>query len=140
MDFQIILNSGSITGKVLDQEGNSLADVRVSAMADDITVLTFTDENGVYTLSHLKTEKDAAKIYKLNISKAGYVEQEYEAEVLLGQSTQAENVVLKKDMGSVRGKVMDSNGMPAEGVTIAISGTDTYEAVTDENGCYSMRK
>ena len=95
--------------------------------ADDITVLTFTDENGVYTLSHLKTEKDAAKIYKLNISKAGYVEQEYEAEVLLGQSTQAENVVLKKDMGSVRGKVMDSNGMPAEGVTIAISGTDTYE-------------
>lgn len=84
-------------------------------MADDITVLTFTDENGVYTLSHLKTEKDAAKIYKLNISKAGYVEQEYEAEVLLGQSTQAENVVLKKDMGSVRGKVMDSNGMPAKG-------------------------
>ena len=138
VDFQIILNSGSITGKVLDQEENPLADVRVSAMADDITVLTFTDENGVYTLSHLKTEKDAAKIYKLNISKAGYVEQEYEAEVLLGQSTQAENVVLKKDMGSVRGKVMDSNGMPAEGVTIAISGTDTYEAVTDENGCYSI--
>lgn len=138
VNFQIILNSGSITGKVLDQEGNPLPDVRVTARADKNTVLAVTDDKGIYTLSYLKTDKDAAKIYTIDLSKSGYVGQEFQAEVWLGQNTQADDIVLEKDIGAVCGKVTDSSGVPAEGVVVTASGTETYNAVTDENGFYSI--
>ncbi|MCK9212298.1 MAG: carboxypeptidase regulatory-like domain-containing protein [Ignavibacteriaceae bacterium] len=139
--------SGSFSGIVKDEYGKAVYDANITAI-DSSGYPTyyngFSDENGNYTVSQLKTLK-----YRAFVSANGYISQWYNQtyekdsaaffQVIDGYDTPNIDFVLSKG-GSISGRVVDKSGNGIAGIEVdvfdTLSNGGSY-AVTNDSGYYS---
>ncbi len=135
---------GKLFGSVKDEAGNALTMAGVSVFpanfsGPQIEYMT-TDYKGQFRFDSLPLGKGMLLI----VSKTGFVETR--PDVVLGGASGNDrelNLVLKRrpDGGSIRGTVMDAEGKPIAGATIANEGrssSDVRKAITDEHGAFQL--
>jgi hypothetical protein len=135
----------SISGRVVDQQGNPVAQVTIM---DEDGRTTLTDESGTYLLENIPEGR-----YTIRPSKAGYI---FSPESLsgsvppnaTGQNFTALTVVILTPTAtstqpipptySVSGLVKDSQGSPLAGITVKEDG-NKYITQTDANGQFELK-
>lgn len=131
-DLTLTCVSGTVQGKVLDVNGSALAGVIVKATADGHTTVTVpSDGNGAYTLSGL----DENTVYTITYQKAAYHTEQTTVTAVVGQVTALPDQTLYLDQGDIKGCVVDKDGNPVAGATVAIGEKST---TTDESGNFTM--
>jgi hypothetical protein len=119
VDF-ILETGGSLSGKVLEQDGAPLADVlvEVKSLSAHFTGVQRTDINGSFTVNGLPRFLDTG--YEINdfvvtISPKNYAEQSQ------GQKRAGETVTFVCKQAKITGSITDSNGSPIpDGVVVAV--------------------
>ncbi|MEN6460944.1 MAG: carboxypeptidase-like regulatory domain-containing protein, partial [Syntrophomonas sp.] len=130
---------GTISGLVLDDNGQAVNNVRVYAYTQDYDIYksAFTDATGCYTISDLPSG-----IYTVTVNAEGWLEEDYPGDVSVtdSQDTRNINFNLKKG-GTISGQVLDDNGQAANNIRVNVHSKDysIYEsAYTDATGCYTI--
>ena len=120
----------SISGRVTDSEtGNPIGAVTVSVG----TLSTTTNEEGLYTISGLKSGT-----YNLTFSKSEYETRQVSTTVTTENILTTLNCSLSPKYYSISGKVTDlGTGSAIRSVTVS---TGTSYATTDNNGLYTLSK
>ena len=130
IDFNLVKNIGTISGRVLDDSQKPL--VNASVFTSDTTVSTVTDNNGNFTM---QVEPGH---YQLVAQKTGFSTQTKSVDVKLNQTAQI-NFTLTS-MGSVFGTITNqADQKPVDkAIVLAISGGDTIQATSDYTGEYRL--
>ena len=110
-----------IAGTVTDNDGKPVAGARVSTVEtthviNDYGVTTKTDAAGKFRLAHVPNKKPAT----LTVSAAGHSPEMFELDVTKGPPP-AQSIVLAPGR-TIRGRVVDPDGNPVEGVTLLVRG------------------
>ncbi|MEW6188744.1 MAG: S-layer homology domain-containing protein [Actinomycetota bacterium] len=138
---------GKITGRVTDEAGNPLANIKVitNKYGWQASISTLTDENGYYALIGLPSW-EFYEVYTSNDQ--GHIDEWYDNKLKWGTAdtiavtapneTPNINFALTKG-GTISGRVTDINGQPLENIYICaqIDGDRKWET-TDENGNYTI--
>ncbi|MDH4275722.1 MAG: carboxypeptidase regulatory-like domain-containing protein, partial [Gammaproteobacteria bacterium] len=141
--------SFSISGTVLDEEENPIADATVGLhnSAGNITATTITNSAGVYTFSGL-----AKGEYSVVTHRAGYQFSTLSRSVNISETSIRElncvgTPVAGAGLGTsatatytLSGRVVDALNVPISDVAIALSGDATASTRTNANGRYSFTK
>lgn len=130
---------GSISGRVLDDQGNSLADIYVSAsIMDDYSGNgTWTDDSGNYTITNL-----ASGTYRVTVNANDWLRQEKD-NITVTAPNDTDNINFKLEKGgSIFGQVSDDKNKPLAGIYVYayVSSTGNYSkgTWTDESGNYTI--
>jgi hypothetical protein len=123
----------SITGLVIDPDGNPLDDFQIS-ISGDTTQQSTTGFDGAFNFVNLT---DGGS-YLVTPTRVGYI---YSAPFQGYDSLSGEQTVVfiatPANFG-ISGRVTDGNLVPQDHVTVTLSGTAGAEAVTDADGTYSF--
>ncbi|MCF0238292.1 MAG: carboxypeptidase regulatory-like domain-containing protein [Sphaerochaetaceae bacterium] len=137
-DTILQLNTGSITGKVSYEGGTDYSSVVVVALSMDDDTIRYTlptAADGTYFKSGIKPGT-----YAIQISLTGYLSDNTKTvEVVKGQTTEVDSVVLKNMNGKVKGNVTLDGAANHEGVNILLlqEGNPTsYSTITNQTGDY----
>lgn len=130
-ELSMTLVSGVVVGTVKDEDGKPLEGVSVSAGAG-LTAVTGAD--GSYTISGLASNQD----YTLSFTKSGYVRNQITCKVAAGTTAQMEDVILSKNEGRLKFRVVDVDGKPIVGAKAEILWT--AEATSDSDGYVTLDK
>lgn len=151
-DFdEIALDPGTISGTVVDQNGDPIADVAI-ALSGDATDSTTTNAAGEYSFTDLvpgtytvteTTPAGMADGGEVAGSLGGTVTDDVIADIPLGAGEASVNNDFDESVASIAGTVVDQDGAGIAGVSIVLTGTDPDGAVsqsttTDANGDYSF--
>ena len=131
--FSQILPVGAITGTVTNHDGQPVPDALVEA-AGDGHGSTFTDDDGRYELQGLDPGS-----YALSVTPpaaAHLMMDSQPVSVSAGQSITADFVL--DSAGTIDGRVTDANGDPVPGVHLFVTGYETPQFQTDEDGRYAI--
>ena len=130
IDFNLVRNIGTVSGKVLDDSGNPL--VNAIIMTADSSLSTVTDNNGNFSL------QIEPGLYDLKATKTGYSMQSKSIEVKLGQTTEVTFALTS--MGAIWGYITNQSSQKPinQAVVKAISGSDTSFAASDYTGEYRI--
>ena len=120
------LNSGAITGSVVDNGGNAIAGATVRGGG----LTTVTGGNGAFALNNVP-----AGTVTLVASAPGFQPASETVTVTAGNTANASPMTLGSNAGSVTGKVTDASGNPISGATVSFGGGST---TTASNGTYSF--
>jgi len=131
-DIVITLNSGTIEGKVTDEDGNPVEGATVRVADGEKIRTAITDEDGNFTICNVTSGSG----YTVTASKEGYVDGTAgDIAVVTGEVTENVNITLLRNIGSLSGKVTDSSGNPVAGAKVtAVSGDNEYTKTTDASG------
>ena len=133
VDFTLSINSGNLKGKILAEDGNTLAEVKVILQsADGKKYEAKTNEAGVYELSFIDEG-----VYSLTASLDGYEDYSInEITVKAKDNIDLADIIMKKAFGSIKGIAVDpdNNRLSDVEVTILLANEEKFKAVTDENG------
>lgn len=140
--IQTTLTSGTLTGVVQDQNGKPLPDASVSAWAVDSpnstyqTVKATTDENGRYKLPFIP----AGVPYRVQADKATYNGTPTDVSVGRGEVKTLPTLSLIQYLGSMTGRVVDTNGNGIANTVIEIRSPEGYyyTANTDATGAFHL--
>ena len=123
----------SITGLVVDNNGNPLGDVAMQLTGTE-TQTTQTDAFGIFNFVNLTQDGN----YNVQPKLPGYLFSEYSQDFI---TLTGENTVVFTGIQSnfsIGGKAVDQNGAPVSGVEISLDGAFSSFATTDSNGDYSF--
>ena len=128
--------TGAVTGKVTDTEGNAVKGVTVKQDDYDGHLSTTTDDEGNFSFPYFPAVDVA-----LTISGKGYAEQTAEGEVKAGETTVinfegVEKAALVKVNGIVCDKIDNTKGIA--GATVVLNGDNKLEATTDADGKFTF--
>jgi protocatechuate 3,4-dioxygenase beta subunit len=132
-DFAATLNRHSITVRVTDANGASLAGATLTLTGAQ-TVTAATDASGGYTFSNLP----AGVNYTLAVSKNHYT---FTTPTLAFNDLGANQTASfggKLNTHTLSGRVADVNNRPISGVAVALSGSQSANAQSDANGLFSF--
>lgn len=130
--------SGTITGRVILEDGISAADVQVSLTGYDLDYASYIvnpDENGYFRI-----EDVYPYTYTVSYSKINYIKATKEMiSVKAGKTVNLGTVTLAINYGFLTGKVTDAEGNPIPNAFVTVSGSGMhYSATADANGNYSI--
>ena len=124
-------NAGSITGKVTDADGTSLAGCVVSVKETGAKVTT--DAEGKYRLLNIE-----AGTYTVVFTKTGYVVKEESISVQEKAATELNATLVSLPRYSITGKIVGTNNELLAGVSVFLDGYVHLEAVTDAGGVFTI--
>lgn len=134
---EIVLGSGSIQGKITDENNNPIEGAEVYSVIGQKKFSTISKADGTYILGDLP----AGDNHKINVEMQGY-ESAYadNVKVNIGESTKGIDFKLIINSGAISGIVKDNEGNALSGVTMIAIGNDNkeYKALTNENGQYKI--
>ena len=132
-----------IAGTVLDNDGKPVAGARVSTVetthvVNDYGVTTKTDAAGKFRLAHVPNREPAT----VTVTAAGHAPEMFEVDVTKGVPP-AQSVVLSPGR-TIRGRVVDPDGRPLEGVTLLVRGCRNKhsinpKATSDNDGKFAIK-
>jgi hypothetical protein len=123
----------SVNGKVSDNIGNGVANVPV-VLSGSQTITINTDAGGNYSFTQLL----ASGNFRLTPSAtAGYIISPTTQSVKHLSANQTVNFTAVP-LYNISGQVVNGSGVPIAGVAVALSGSQTGTAFTDNNGNYSF--
>ncbi|MNW35384.1 Endo-1,4-beta-xylanase A precursor [compost metagenome] len=136
VNLTIVLSSGTIQGKVVDDEGTPITDAKVFLRSSGQLFEVRSDSHGVYMLPYVP----AGQNYTVTSVKENYLQATKDGiNVAVGKITDAVNFTLARNTGSISGKVTDSSSKPVSGVNVtAMSGLKVYRTTTNSSGSYSL--
>lgn len=161
VDFQLVKESITYTGTVLDSKNQPIFDAHISAQysnssgigtGDNIGTTTMTDANGVYTLELPRPKYSDGDPYNqwkfaITATKSGYKDLTH----VLNQNADdmgrviTLNFIMRSNVVTVAGKVTDSNGTAQQDALLEVYENRSYSsnkymgsAMTDGAGCYSF--
>ena len=138
LDFDLVAGA-QITGRVVDESGNGLADVKVGYWSERYNAYrsTLTDESGNYVLCGLPA--GIGNIQARPVPESCYCRsQDYLISLSQGESKEIPAITLKKGARAT-GTVVNPSGQGLAGVKVESEGVDFFaEAHTDSNGSYQM--
>ena len=139
LNFEMRLG-GQIEGRVVDGEGNGVADARLTVSSAEVSMSpTYgrdsTDVNGAFTVVGLPLDRQV----RVHVSKDNYMGVRKEVAAVAGeQPTQLELTMQRRPYGGdVRVTVVDEQGQPIAGANLFNQGNssaDVREATTDAQG------
>lgn len=131
-----VATTGGLSGTVIDSRTSlPIQGATISVVGAKIYT-AITDLLGKFILPTM----DAAG-YTVSISAVGYVTQTYSVSIIAGNAINLGNIPLAitTTTGTVQGKVTDaSSSAPLADVTITVSGSTTWTAVTAADGSYTV--
>lgn len=135
LDLNMYPHNITVTGSVLDQHNNPLAEVLISALSNNVSINAISNSNGYFSLNGLAPNHEY--LISSEINAPGY----NDVYVLITTTTinsDIGNIVVTINKAILRGVVRDSNTLnPLSNVYLAISGIQsTY---TNEDGSYILR-
>lgn len=151
-DFdEIVIVPGTISGSVVDQNGDPIAGVQI-ALSGDATATTTTNASGDYSFTGLApgtytvTETTPAGMAdggETAGSLGGTVTDDVIADISLLAGEASVDNDFDESVASIAGTVVDQDTVGIAGVTVVLTGTDPNGAVsetttTDANGDYSF--
>ena len=129
---------GSISGRVVLEDGASLAGLAITATGEDgSTYKALPDAKGNFSFEGMN-----AGTYTVTFSKPDYKSVTKDSvSVSNGKTADIGTVQLDFVFGYVKGKITDNEGNPLSGATVTIIGTNIrkYSATTDTSGNYSIK-
>ena len=129
---------GSISGRVVLEDGASLAGLAITATGEDgSTYKALPDAKGNFSFEGMN-----AGTYTVTFSKPDYKSVIKDSvSVSNGKTADIGTVQLNFVFGYVKGKITDNEGNPLSGATVTIIGTNIrkYSATTDNSGNYSIK-
>lgn len=136
VNMEIVLNSGTIAGKVNDRTGAAIDLATVSVNVGGKTFSGVSGPDGHYSILNVP----AGSQYTVTASKENYINGTVQnIGVQIGKITNAVDFRLNPNTGAITGKVTNGQGATVSGATVtAVSGLKTYNATTDANGNYSL--
>ncbi|SHJ51141.1 MSCRAMM family protein [Paramaledivibacter caminithermalis] len=146
LEDNIISESGTVFGKVLDAEGNGIPGVTIKITDTDYNPKyhTITDDSGQYSISEIKANEQ----YLVFASKEHYQLKQGTAFTMLASQQIERDFVLTTDPGSanslVAGEVLNVNGEVLEGATVRLYDNSESEPVliktthTNQYGQYAF--
>ncbi len=132
----ILVTGGKITGTVRDDKGHPASGATVTLTAGEDTFTTTADEQGAYTLHDIP----AGSGYVLVAAKPGYTESSVSrVSVTIGMLTEADDLVIALNSGTIAGTVTTEEGHPIPGATVSVAAQgQTLTAVTSATGAYEI--
>jgi len=142
----------SISGRVVDQEGNSIGGAKVTLvpMEPELTIKpeyvnifgdyeVTTAEDGTFLFKEL-----VSGYYSLNVKAKGYRQYQQLLDLEIKEDKDLGKIVLKanKTTGTVTGQIVDLNGKPLPGVSVSFHKpgiNSPYETKTDSHGNYAIK-
>ena len=119
---------GSMSGRVVDQDGNPIGGATIEATQGVITYRTVsstTDPVGAWTLEGLATPAT----YLVTVTSRGHATQNLTVEVAGGASVGSVDATMQRDLGTIRGKITYRDaGVGA--VTVTLEGPEARETTT----------
>ena len=129
-----LVRTGAIAGRVVDESGQPLAEVKISITAGHAQALggnALTQADGTYLLEHAPGGTYGAKAFL-----DGYLQNLQEPiTVAVGKDTTGIDFVLQP-APTIEGWVHDQDGAPLEGVQV--TGTSGARATTDKQGHFTL--
>ena len=128
IDFQLVKESITYTGAVLDSKNQPIFDAHISAKFNryyDIGSTTMTDINGVYTLELPRPQDGNEPLkqwsFRITAKKDGFTEVTHEVNQNADDmgKTVTLNFILKSNSVTISGKVVDQNGQPIANAQIS---------------------
>lgn len=132
--IRIVLNSGSISGKVVDAAGLPVEGAVVSVDTKEQRYAAVTDAAGRYEILHVP----AGEGYTVQAVKEKYDAALVEGvSVEIGQVTDGVDFVLLSSLGAISGVVTNPAKEPVAGAAVIVErGDEEYRTLTDEAGRY----
>ena len=119
---------GSMSGRVVDQDGKPIGGATIEATQGVITYRTVTstaDPDGAWTLEGLATPAT----YLVTVTARGYATQNLTVEVAGGASVGSVDATMQRDLGTIRGRITSQDdGVGA--VTVTLEGPEARETTT----------
>lgn len=125
-------HEGYIKGNATSADGKPIAGATVIADAGHYTTTTASD--GSYKLDYLEAGSHQVKIIAL-----GYEDLEKTVDVEEYTTTQCDFTPVALPVYTVSGTVKDIAGDPVEGATVALTGYDTKDALTNADGKFCFK-
>lgn len=135
--IEVILGSGSVQGKIIDENNNPIEGAEVYTVIGEKKFSTISKADGTYILGDLP----AGNNYKINVEIQGYESTcANNIKVNLGENTNGINFKLIINSGTISGVVKDIEGNAVSDVTIIAIGNNNkeYKALTDKSGQYKI--
>ncbi|WP_239618641.1 glycosyl hydrolase 53 family protein [Cohnella mopanensis] len=136
VNLTVALNSGTIAGAVIDHESVPVAGANVNVIASGKSYSAVTDASGGYSIYHVPPGTG----YTVKASKSNYLDGTATGiQVTIGAKTTSPDIVLKLNVGSIKGTVKNTNGQSISGAVVtAVSGTSNFSTTTDSQGGYKL--
>ena len=138
-DFHMIINSGTVSGRIVNPKAAPIADVVVQIFDQaGHEYKAMTDEDGCYTIKAVP-----AGAYTLWANRLGFQTMSYNKEasfqVNVNENIQGIDMVLPYNVFAIKGKVVDENGQAAAGAVITAQGkSKSYTATSGADGTYEI--
>ena len=121
-----------ISGRVIDEQSAPVAGVTVT-LSGSQSVATTTDNNGEYVFTNLPTSGN----YTVTPAKTNYAFDAANQTFTTPNGDRTANFNAARTTRTIKG-VIKVSGSPLPGVTVAVSGSATATAITDNAGEYSL--
>lgn len=129
------LTKGSLTGTVVDAAtGQPLAGATLT-LTSDSSISAATDTSGAFTMNNIPKGRQ-----QVTITLNGYTSRTLIMRIIAGAVVNAGKLALgaAELPATIQGRVTKTGDQPFEGVTIAASGTGSFQAVTATDGSYTI--
>jgi hypothetical protein len=121
----------AVSGQIVDQTGVGLAGVTV-ALSGSANVTAATDANGRYQFSNLPT----SGVYTVIPSQSHYTLSPSSFQIVTPAGDQIFNFAVTLDRHAIAGQVADGAGNALANVTVTLSGSESWTAITGADGRY----
>jgi len=136
-DARLVGGDGTVSGVVLDENGEAFGGVRVTVIGDSFRVATETLTNagsagglGTYEISELGVPGS----YSLEFSADGYQTETRTVEFLDAAAKRVEPIIMIRSVAEIRGLVVGPNGVGLGGVAVLLGdGLKTRQSLTSTN-------
>lgn len=136
VNLEVVLNSGTIAGRVADRANTPIASATVKVTVDGKTFTGVSNEEGDYSILNVP----AGNNYTVIAVKENYISgSAQQVSVQIGKTTENVHFQLDPNVGTLTGKVTDSQGKTVAGAKVTVmSSGKTYNTTTNSSGKYSV--
>ncbi|MGD0031192.1 glycosyl hydrolase 53 family protein [Paenibacillus illinoisensis] len=136
VNLEVVLNSGTIAGRVVDRANTPIASATVKVTVDGKTFTGVSNEEGDYSILNVPAGNNYTVIAVKENYISGSIEQ---VSVQIGKTTENVHFQLDPNVGTITGNVTDSQGKTVAGAKVTVtSNGKTFNTTTDASGKYSL--
>lgn len=131
-DMTLVLNSGVVIGKIVDENQDPLEAAMVTVITDKDKLSGITDDQGEFNIPFV----EPSDVHQIQIELSDYVTKLVEdISVAVKQTTDIGTQTLIKDSGSISGVLINDLNKTVAGATVFVkSDENTYSVASDANG------